>query len=102
CVGRTLFSAGYCWAFHERESGICLHQNLLRFTLPQREIVAANFYLNRIAERREADEFDFRADEESHFHEALAAVGPDIDFGDGCAGAHGDRCERLNGHELKS
>src|SRR5262249_10330261 len=52
-----------------------LHQNLFRLALAQREIVAADFYLNGIAERREADEFDFGADEQTHFHQARAAAG---------------------------
>ena len=72
-------------------------KNLFRLTLPQRQIVAAHFDFHRVTHRREADEFDFGADEQAHFHEAWAVGGWEIDFFDGSRCAQGDQGQRLEG-----
>lgn len=76
------------------------HPNLLRLAFAQREIVAANFYFNRIAEWREADELNRAAYEQTHFHQARTARGWQFDFCDCRSGAESERREwlRFGGH----
>ena len=82
-----------------RPSVVTLHEDLFRFAFAEGEIVAANFYFDGVAERREADEFNTCADEKAHFHESGASGGRDFDFSDSGAGAKRARCERLwSGH----
>lgn len=79
----------------DRRLRVRLHQNLLRLVLAQREIVAAHFDLDWIAHRCEADQLDFRAYEQAHFHQARAGGGREFDRGDGGGVANGNSCERL-------
>jgi hypothetical protein len=77
-----------------------LDENLFRFVFPQSEIVAADFDFNGIAHGRKADKLDLRSNEKSHFHEASAACGGNLDFGNCGLGADGAGGERLGGHGL--
>lgn len=61
------------------------HPDLLGLVPSQGEMIATHLDLERIAQRREADQFDGGADEQSHFHQATTMFGRDFDFGDDTA-----------------
>jgi len=53
----------------------------------EREVIAAHLDFDGVAERREADKFNQRAHQQTHFEQTAAVFGRDIDFGDGGGGA---------------
>jgi hypothetical protein len=63
----------------------CSDENLVCLVFPQCQIVAANFDFNRVAQRCKTHEFDFCAHQQSHFHQAGAALGWQLDFSHGGA-----------------
>lgn len=72
-----------------------LDEDLLGFVFAEGEVVAADFDFYRVAQRRKADEFHFRADEQAHFHQARPGSRRQFDLGDGGGVANGNGGERL-------
>ena len=64
-----------------------LHKNQIRLMLAQRQMVAAHFDFHRIAQRREADQFNGSSHQQPHFEQATAVFGRHFDFGDGAGKA---------------
>lgn len=64
---------------------------------PESQIVPAHFDFDRVTQRREADQFDGGANQQTHFHKARPAFGRKFYFGDGCGSAQCDRGQRLKG-----
>jgi hypothetical protein len=74
---------------------IGVDEDLLGLAFPQGEIVTADFDFHRIAQRGEANKFDFGADQQTHFHQARAAGRRDFDFRDSGNDAFGNESEWL-------
>lgn len=59
-----------------------MNQNLVGIELPQTQMIATHFNLDRVPKRRIANEFDGGADEQAHFQEAAALVRCETNFSD--------------------
>lgn len=70
-------------------------EDLIGFMFAESEIVAAHANLDRVTQRRKADQFDGSSDQQTHFHQARPAFGREFDFGYGCGCAQRDRGQRL-------
>lgn len=72
------------------------NKNLLGLVFAQRQVVAAYLDFHRIAEWREADQFNRSPHQQAHFEQATAVFGRHFDFRDGGGGADRQGCERLS------
>jgi len=69
-------------------------------------VVAAHLDFHGITQWREADQFDWRSDQQAHFQQTTAMFGGNSNFGNGGGGANRQRGQRLSigthgsGHEL--
>src|SRR5207244_9970733 len=76
---------------------ICPDKNLICFMLAQGQMIAAHFDFHRIAERREADQFNRGSHQQAHFEQATTVFGGHFDFGDSRSGTDRQSGQRLAG-----
>ncbi len=57
------------------------NKDLLGFMFAESQIIATHLDFDRVPQRREADQFDGRPDQQAHFHQARAAFRRKLYFG---------------------
>jgi len=68
----------------------------------QREVITADLNLDRVAQRRKANQLDGCPDQKAHFQNAAAVFGRNLDLANGASPARLQRSQRLSfkGHRL--